>query len=138
MKYALLPLLMTLTLVQSSFASNRCEAIYSEKAELTGVAFYRQPGAPLLSAEQVVEIYQVKASQAPYFISRYEREVLNERTWAQAGNPRISPSRQSLIVDMYRLQDRQMEREEIQALLRENRSVPGKIIFKHILFNFVL
>ncbi len=138
MKYALLALLMTLTLVQSSFASNRCDSLYSGKIQLSEVAYYSQPGAPILSAQQVVDIYKVKASQAPYFISRYEREVLEERTWAQGGNPRISPSRASLIVDMYRLQDRQMSREEIQHLVRQKRSVPGKIIFKHILFNFVL
>lgn len=123
-------------MAQTALANNSCHSVFSDTAK-SGIAYYLQDEAPLLNARQVIEVYGIKTSQASQFIARYEREVINDYTWAQAGNPRLSGSQASLVVDMYRLQDHDMSREEINNLLRERRSVPGKILFKHILFETV-
>lgn len=141
MKTGILLGILLISLSQIATANIRCDSIYSHEASSQSsqkdIAYYRSEEAPLLNAQQVAEIYSIKASQKSYFISRYEREVMNDYSWAQAGNPRLSGSEASLIVDMYRIQDHDMSREEIHQLLKENRSVPGKILFKHILFDTV-
>lgn len=92
----------------------------------------------ILSGPEIVQAYEIKPSQVAEFLFRFSRDVENDYTWAQAGNPRISGSGDSLIVDMYRYQNHNLSQTQKRQLIDGRRSVPGQILFRHVLFQSVL
>lgn len=121
----------------SSWAQSSCEALFLNPTANV-LRYYQSSEAPLLSAEEIVSVYNIRPGKAQEFIRRFRQDVEMNRNWNWVHNPRISPSRASLIVDMYHFTGQALAENERHNLIQGRRSVPGKIEFRHLLFSDVL
>lgn len=121
-----------LVLISHSAWSRSCEQLHRSDHIRSAVE-----NGPLLSAQEIVQIYGIKPSAAAAFISRYEKTVLNDWNWMYL-NPEISVTGKSLVAIKYHFLTSNLSDVERQKLINQRRNVPGKIEFQRLLFNDVL
>ncbi len=134
-KLGLITLILLITNGHCLQASPNCPNLFLTLPKAIQAA--QGPHAPLLSAESIVQIYEVLPHKRAQFIYEFNQKVRDNFQWNYVHNPRLTGSGASLLVDMYRFKSPDLSTSERESLIHNRVNVAQKIEWRHVLFQNV-